>query len=354
MKIEKEFWGYTKKSESVDLFTLTNKNGTKIKISNYGGIIQSLFTQNKNGKFEDIVLGYDNLESYLDKTPYFGCICGRYSNRINKSSFIIDGTKYNLSANEGDNHLHGGFIGFDKVVWNAKEIQNENEVGVELNYLSGDGEEGFPGNLNATVKYFFTNENELIIEYSATTDKSTHVCLTNHTYFNLSGNLNNSILDHQLWIDADKYIPIDNLAIPSGEINSVIETPFDFTKSTKIGKRIDEHNTQLINGFGYDHCFAFKNFDGNLKPQANLFEENSGRFIEMFTTEPAVQLYTGNHLDESFIGKNGIAYKKRTGVCLETEHFPDSPNNLNFPSTLLKPGEVYSSKTVYKFKTISY
>ncbi|MBK8946264.1 MAG: galactose mutarotase [Ignavibacteriae bacterium] len=352
MNIEKKLWGFSKKSEKIYLFTLTNDNGIKINISNYGGIIQSLITPNKFGKFEDIVLGYDNLEDYLKRTPYFGAICGRYSNRISKSSFIIDGTKYNLSTNEGENHLHGGFTGFDKVVWKYEENSSNENTSVNLFYLSKDGEEGYPGNLETKVIYSLNKDNELIIEYSATTDKSTHVCLTNHTYFNLSGDFQNTILDHKVWINADKYIPIDNLAIPFGTIKSVSETPFDFMNSTKIGERINSKDDQLKNGFGYDHCMVFKNFDGSLKHQANLYEQNSGRLVEMFTTEPAVQLYSGNHLEETFIGKNEVKYLKRTGVCLETEHFPNSPNQPNFPSTLLKPGEIYSSKTIYKFSTI--
>jgi len=351
MKIEKIIWGISKNSEQVDLFTLTNNNGIKIKISNYGGIIQSIYVPERNGKIDDIVLGYDKLEDYQKHTPYFGCICGRYANRISNSSFVIDGRKYNLTSNEEKNHLHGGFVGFDKVVWNAEEFIDDKRVSLKLKYLSKDGEEGYPGNLETNVNYILTNENELIIEYSATTDKSTHICLTNHTYFNLSGNFENTIMYHQLWVNAEKYIPIDNLAIPIGKIYSVSETPFDFKNETKIGERINEQNEQIQKGFGYDHCFVFNNYDGDLKHQANLFEEKSGRLIEMFTTEPAVQLYTGNHLDGTFIGKNGIKYFKRIGVCIETEHFPDSPNHPEFPSTLLKPGDVYLSKTIYKFST---
>lgn len=350
MNIEKIIWGKTKNAETVYLFSLVNKNGMTVKISNYGGIIQSIITADKNGKFEDIVLGYETLEDYIKLTPYFGSICGRYANRISNSSFEIDGIKYNITPNEGKNHLHGGKVGFDKVIWESEEILGDDYCSIKLKYLSKDGEEGYPGNLKTTLIYTLNNENELVIEYQAETDKKTHLNLTNHTYFNLTGNCTNTILDHELWINAGSYLPIDALAIPKGKIEKVNGTPFDFTIRTKIGSRINLDNEQLKNGLGYDHCFIFDNYDGNLKLNAILMEDKSGRIVEMFTTEPAVQLYTGNHLSDKFIGKNKIAYSRRTGVCLETEHFPDSPNNSEFPTTLLKPNELFNSKTIYKFK----
>ncbi|MBI1932280.1 MAG: galactose mutarotase [Ignavibacteriales bacterium] len=350
MNIEKTIWGKTKNSETVYLFSLVNTNGMSVKISNYGGIIQSVLVPDKNGRIEDVVLGYDEMDEYVKHTPYFGSICGRYANRISNSSFEIDGIKYNVTPNEGKNHLHGGSIGFDKVVWEAEEIISDDHCAIKLKYFSKDGEEGYPGNLMTILKYTLNNENELVIEYQAETDKKTHLNLTNHTYFNLTGDCTNTILDHELWINSGNYLPIDTLAIPKGKIDQVSGTPFDFTKLTKIGSRINLDHEQLKNGFGYDHCFIFDNFNGNLKLNAILVDNKSGRIVEMFTTEPAVQLYTGNHLTEKFIGKNNIAYLPRTGVCLETEHYPDSPNNIEFPSTILNPNEIFNSKTVYKFK----
>ncbi len=352
MNISSKYYGKTKDEQNVKLFTLNNNNnGMTVRITNYGGIIQSLYAPDNNGKYEDIVLGYDDLESYLNETPYFGAIVGRYANRIANAKFILEGVEYILAKNDGNNHLHGGIVGFDKVVWKAKTTQTENYVALELNYLSKDGEEGYPGNLDVTVNYILNKDNELIIDYKAITDKTTHLNLTNHSYFNLSGNFNNNILNHELWLNSNTFIPTDNEAIPFGTIDSVINTPFDFTKRKKIGERINEKNQQLINGKGYDHCMIFKDYDNSLKLQATLYEEKSGRVMEMFTTEPAVQLYTGNYLDGTLIGKGNIVYNHRTGVCLETEHFPDSPNRREFPSTILNPGENYSSKTVYKFKT---
>jgi aldose 1-epimerase len=351
MNLEKIIWGKTKNSETAYLFTITNKNGMIVKISNYGAIIQSLFVSDKNGKIEDVVLGYDNLEDYVKQNPFFGCICGRYCNRISNSSFIIDGDKYILTANEGLNQLHGGFIGFDKVIWETESILNENETRLKMKYLSKDGEEGFPGNLEAEVDYTLTDKNELVIEYFAVTDKTTHVNLTNHTYFNLSADFHQKILDHELWIDSNKFLEADELSIPTGKILNVKNSPFDFSNFTKIGMRINEENDQLKNGTGYDQCFIFNDYNSELKLQVKLYESESGRLMEVLTTEPAVQLYTGNHLKVSYIGKNAIPYKQRTGLCLETEHFPDSPNKPEFPSTILKPGEKYYSKTVYKFST---
>ena len=261
----------------------------------------------------------------------------------------MDGIQYNLAQNKGSDHLHGGIIGFDKVVWDAQTYQTENEATLELTYLSKDGEEGYPGNLLTTVKYLLTNEDQLVIEYNAETDKKTHVNLTNHSYFNLSGNLNNNILDHELWLNSETFLHTNNKSIPVGGPNTVFETPFDFTKSTKIGLRINDPNEQLIFGKGYDHCMIFKESDEELPLCATVYESGSGRLMELFTSEPALQFYTGNYLDGSNVGKGGIVYNHRAGFCLETGHFPDTPNRGDFPSTILNPGETYNSKTVFKF-----
>ncbi|MEE9430068.1 MAG: aldose epimerase family protein [Melioribacteraceae bacterium] len=349
MNISSKFFGKTKDKQNVNLFTLKNKNGMSVSITNYGGIIQALTAPDRNGKYEDVVLGYDDLESYIEATPYFGAIVGRYANRIAKGMFVLDDVEYKLATNNGENHLHGGEVGFDKVVWDAATYQNQIEVVLELNYLSKDGEEQFPGNLLVTIKYILTNNDELIIEYEATTDKPTHVCLTNHSYFNLTSDFNQDVLNHELWLNSKTFLPINDKAIPFDELSSVTGTPFDFTKSTKIGARINEQNEQLQNGNGYDHCMIFDNYNKSLQLQGSVYEPESGRLMEVLTTEPATQLYTSNFLDGSLKGKDGIKYNKRTGLCLETEHYPDSPNRKDFPSTVLRPGETYSTKTVYKF-----
>ncbi len=351
MKITKEFYGETTDGKTVDIYTLTNNNGMAVRITNYGGIVQSLTASDKNGKYEDVVLGYDSLKSYIKATPYFGAIVGRYGNRIANAKFILDGVKYSLAKNDGDNHLHGGIKGFDKVVWNAAPILEDDFISLKLEYLSKDGEEGYPGNLNVMVIYTLRNDDALEINYSATTDKKTIVNLTNHSYFNLTGDFNNKILHHELWLNADKFIPIDSMAIPLGNVEPVAGTPFDFTNSKEIGQDVADNNSQLKNGKGYDHCLVFKNFDSKVKLQATVYEKNSGRFMEIYTDQPAVQLYIGNYLDGTNIGKGNIPYEHRTGLCLETEHYPDSPNQPSFPSTVLEPHEVYSTTTIYKFKT---
>ncbi|MCP5061746.1 MAG: galactose mutarotase [Ignavibacteriae bacterium] len=351
MNISSELFGKTKNKKNVDLFTLKNNNGMSICITNYGGIIQSLTAPNRDGKYEDVILGYDKLESYLEATPYFGAIVGRYANRIANGQFTLDQTEYTLAKNDGNNHLHGGINGFDKVVWNATPYKKDDEISLKLEYLSEDGEEGFPGNLKVSVIYSLTNDDTLKIEYSATTDKKTHVNLTNHNYFNLTGDFNKNILDHKIFVNADRYIPINSEAIPLGSIDSVVGTAFDFTTSKKFGKNINDDDVQLQNGFGYDHCLVFKKSDKNLPLRATVYEEKSGRVMQVFTDQPAVQLYIGNHLDGSNIGKGYIPYEYRAGLCLETQHFPDSPNNPSFPSTVLTPGEIYSSKTFYKFSS---
>ena len=349
MNIMKQEFGKTKEGKAVDIYTLVNDNNGEIRITNYGGIIVSLKVPDKNGQIDDVVLGYNTLTEYMENSPYFGALIGRYGNRIAKGTFELNGKKYTMAINNGPNHLHGGIVGFDKVVWNVKEIQLDNAIGLELSYLSKDGEEGYPGNLNVTVKYLWTNDNELTIEYAAATDKTTVVNLTSHSYFNLAGKGDN--LNHEMMIDADKFTPVDDGLIPTGEFQSVEGTPFDFTSPTKIGARIDEDNEQLKYGQGYDHNFVINDYDGTLRKIVSVYEPMSGRLMEVSTTEPGVQFYSGNYINESMVGKEGLPYKARSGFCLETQHFPDSPNQPDFPTTTLEPGQKYSTTTVYKFST---
>jgi aldose 1-epimerase len=351
MGIEKQPFGKTPDGTSVDLYTLTNDNGMVVKITNYGGTVTSLIVPDRNGKMGDVVLGYDNLDGYLKNNPYFGSIIGRYANRIAKGRFILNGVEYKLAQNNGENHLHGGIKGFDKVVWNAKEVKAGNGVGVELSYLSKDGEEGYPGNLSVTVTYILTNNNELKINYLATTDKDTVVNLTHHSYFNLAGAGEGDILGHELMINADKFTPVDKTLIPTGELRSVKGTPMDFTQPTAIGARINQEDEQLIFGKGYDHNWVLNIVEGALTRVARVYEPKTGRVMEVFTTEPGMQFYTGNFLDGTITGKGGKVYYQRYGFCLETQHFPDSPNKPQFPSTVLKPGQTYKTTTVYQFST---
>jgi len=343
MKIKKEHFGKTNDGKNVDLFYLTNKNGTVVKITNYGGIITSIIVPDKNGKFDDIVLGFNTLNKYLKAHPYFGAIIGRYANRISKAKFFLNGNEYKLATNNGKNHLHGGIKGFDKVLWKAKEIKKENEICLKLSYLSKDGEEGYPGNLSIIVTYSLTNNDELKIDYEAETDKATPINLTNHSYFNLKGAGKSDILSHVLTIYADKYTPVDKGLIPTGELKKVKGTPMDFLKPYAIGLRIKE-----VKG-GYDHNFVLNHKKGILSPAARVYEPETGRVIEILTTQPGIQFYSGNFLNGTIKGKNGKQYNKHYGFCLETQHFPDSPNLPNFPSTILKPGEKYSQTTIYKF-----
>lgn len=336
--------------QEVSLYTLKNKNGIEMQVMNYGAIITSLKAPDKNGVFEDIVLGYDSLSQYLKATPYFGAIVGRYGNRIAKGKFSIDGTTYTLAQNNHGQHLHGGLKGFDKVFWNIEEYASPEGPALKLSYLSKDGEEGYPGNLQSEVIYILTDNNELKIDYKATTDKKTVVNLTQHTYFNLTGNCKRDILDHQLVLVSDKFVPVDKVLIPLKDLKDVTGTPFDFRTATAIGARINEKDAQLEAGLGYDHCWVLSSND-SLKLAGSVYEPTTGRFVEVFTTEPAIQFYCGNFLDGTLTGKGGVVYKHRYGLCLETEHFPDSPNRPDFPSTELKPGEVYSTQTIYRFST---
>ena len=349
---EKKPFGKTPDGQPIDLYVLTNKNGVEAAITNYGGAVVSLKVPDRNGKFADVVLGYDSLDGYVNDKSYFGAIVGRYGNRIGHAQFSLDGKTYTLAKNNGENSLHGGIKGFNKAVWAAKELPAKNGQSLELTYLSKDGEEGFPGNLHVRVVYTLTDSNELKIEYSATTDKKTVVNLTNHTYFNLAGPGSGDILGHQLVIEADKFTPVDASLIPTGEFRDVQGTPLDFRKATAIGARIDQDDEQLKLGHGYDHNFVLRRAAGApISLAARVAEPNTGRVLEVWTTEPGVQFYTGNFLDGTARGKGGLTYARRSAFCLETQHFPDSPNQPKFPSVVLNPGEKYSTTTTYKFTT---
>lgn len=341
--------------DSIKLYTLKNKAGMEVKVTNYGAIIASIVVPDRNGKRDDIVLGYDRVEDYMNAVdkPYFGAVVGRYGNRIAKGEFTLDGETYTLAANNPPNHLHGGTIGFDKVVWDATPIEGDDFTGLELTYLAKDGEEGYPGNLAVTVRYQLNESNELEVEYQATTDKATPVNLTQHSYFNLAGEGNGNILKHQLYINADHYTPVDETLIPTGEIVPVKNTPFDFTKPKAVGRDIAQKNEQLQYGGGYDHNFVLNKGGkpGEMTLAASVFEPSSGRFLEIFTEEPGIQFYSGNFLDGRLKGKAGLPYLHRGAVVLETQHYPDSPNQPNFPNTILKQDERYHSKTIFRFST---
>lgn len=338
--IMKQGWGQTDGKE-VFLYTLTNAKGNYVKISNYGGTVTSWNVPDKNGNKNSIVLGFDSLAGYLQKPPYFGALVGRYGNRIGGAQFTLDGTTYKLAANNGKNSLHGGLKGFDKQVWDGV-ISSDTVPTLTLNYTSKDGEEGFPGNLKVTVQYTLTDEDELKIEYTAQTDKATPINLTNHSYFNLTGDVSNTILNHTLNIKADNYTPVDTSLITTGEIKAVKGTPFDFTTPEKIGARIAQ-----VAG-GYDHNFVLNNSNGTLQQAAVLSDSLSGRTLEVFTTEPGLQFYTGNFLDGRFTNHDGKVISQHAALCMETQHFPDSPNKPKFPSVILKPGATYHTVTVYK------
>ena len=347
-KIKKTVFGTLPDGRVADQYTLKNANGMEVKISNYGGVITHLTAPDKDGKFEDIVLGFDSLAGYFTPPPYFGAIIGRYGNRIAKGKFTLDGKEYNLAKNNGENHLHGGLVGFDKVLWNAEAIEGE-ESALKLTYLSKDGEEGYPGNLNVTVIYTLQKDNSLKIEYAATTDKATVINLTNHSYFNLSG-FKKDVLDQEVTLNADRYLPVDKGLIPTGELRSVTGNVFDFTKPTVIGKGINDIKDEQIKlGGGYDHAWILNKKGNELSLAATVLEKTSGRKMEVLTTEPAIQFYTGNFLDGKITGKDGVNYPKRFALCLESEHYPDSPNQSAFPTVVLKPNEKYSTTTIYKF-----
>lgn len=348
MKITKASFGALKDGSQVDLYTMTNDNGMVVQITNYGGIITSIKVPDNKGNIDEVTLGYDNLDSYVKRNPFFGAIVGRYGNRIANGEFTIDGTTYPLVKNNGPNHLHGGTIGFDKVVWAAKELNKNDLVGIELEYTSKDMEEGYPGTLQTKVVYTLNNENELKIEYLAETDKATHVNLTNHAYFNLKDGGATQHTEHIIKINADFITPVDETLIPTGELMSVEGTPFDFRQPTAIGDRIDAADEQIQFGGGYDHNFVINGKAGELRLCAEVKEPTSGRIMQVFSTEPGVQFYTGNFLG-SIAGIGGKVYQKRHGFCLETQHYPNTPNQPEFPTTLLRPGKIYKTTTVFRF-----
>ncbi|MGK0188985.1 MAG: aldose 1-epimerase [Verrucomicrobiales bacterium] len=346
--ISKKPFGKTKDGTSVELYTLKNTNGLSADIMTYGGTVVSLNVPDKAGKLEDIVLGFDSIAEYEEKSPYFGCITGRYANRIAKGKFTLEGEEYTLAVNNDVNHLHGGLKGFDKQVWKATTENTPSGPAITFKHSSPDGDEGYPGKLAMEVVYTLTNADELRIDYKATTDKSTVINLTNHSYFNLGGHGNDTILEHHLTLFADKFTPTDATAIPVGELASVEGTPLDFRTATQIGKRIDSTHTQIQYGQGYDHNFVVNGNPGTLRRTAVVHDPKSGRVMEISTTEPGVQFYTGNFLD-GLTGKAGKTYARRGALCLETQHFPDSPNQKSFPSTVLRPGKTYTHTTVHKF-----
>ena len=345
--VESEFGSLD--GQSVKLFTLTNDSGAEVAITEYGGIVVSLMVPDRDGNLGDVVLGFEDLDSYIADTPYFGAITGRYANRIAGGRFEIDGTSYELPLNNGPNSLHGGLKGFDKVIWRAKPTESGD--GVAFSYVSADGEEGYPGTLESKVTYTWTDRNELRIDYIASTDKPTVVNLTNHSYFNLKDGGASPILGHQLTINADSYTPIDATLIPTGEIAPLAGTPLDFREPTEIGARIEDASEQLAFGSGYDHNYVLNAAPEGLTLAATVYEPETGRAMEVLTREPGVQFYSGNFLDGHLVGKGGIVYEHRSGLCLETQHFPNSPNQAEFPSTVLRPGDAYSTTTVYRFYT---
>jgi aldose 1-epimerase len=334
---------------AVKLFTLTNASGMEIRAITYGAILVSIKVPDRAGRFADVVIGHDSLDGYVTRSRFFGALVGRYGNRIADARFTLDGRTYTLAKNNGPNHLHGGIRGFDKFVWEASVNPDPRGSSIAFKRTSPDGEEGYPGNLAVAIAYTLTDKNELIVEYRATTDKPTHLNLTNHSYFNLAGEGSGDVLGHRVTIDADRYTPVDAGQIPTGELAAVDGTPFDFRRETPIGARIDADHDQVKAGGGYDHNFVLRRTGAGLTHAARIVEPTSGRTMDVSTTEPGLQFYTGNKLDGSITGKSGHVYGRRSGLCLETQHFPDSPNKPQFPSTVLRPGEQYHSTTVFGF-----
>ena len=340
-------WGKTPEGEDVTLYTLRNAKGMEMTVTNYGGRVVTLKTPDRTGQMADITLGFDSLDGYLKENPFFGALAGRYGNRIAKGRFTLDGVEYKLAVNNGENALHGGIKGFDKKVWSARQDGQK----LEMRYVSRDGEEGYPGTMTTVVTYTLTDDNEFRIDYDITTDRNTVKNVTNHAYFNLAGQGEGDILGHQITLYADRFTPVDAGLIPTGELRPVAGTPFDFREPHTIGERIDANDEQIRFGKGYDHTYVLNGAMGSLHPVARVVEPKSGRVMEVSSTEPGVQFYTGNFLDGTLTGKGGKVYKHRYGFCLETQHFPDSPNKPNFPTVVLKPGERYQSTTIYKFST---
>ena len=345
--IKAEPFGKTAGGMEAHLFTLTNRNGVEARITNYGGTVVSLKVPDRDGVMGDVVLGYDTLADYLKNSPYFGCLVGRYGNRIARGGFTLNGKHYALATNNGPNALHGGLKGFDKVVWAATTKMTAEGPALGLNYVSRDGEEGYPGTLSVTAVYTLTDDNALSLEFTAVTDKDTVINLTHHSYFNLA--CRGDVLGHVVWLAASRFTPVDETLIPTGELRSVAGTPLDFRTPTAIGARIDSDEPQMKFGHGYDHNWVFDKPDGQLGLVARVTESGSGRVMDVLTTEPATQFYTGNFLDETMIGKGGGAYRRRSGLCIEPQHFPDSPNQPAFPCTVLKPGQTYTNTIIYRF-----
>ncbi|WP_405398833.1 aldose epimerase family protein [Maribacter sp. Asnod2-G09] len=352
MQIEKSSYGTTTNNEKVTQFKLRNIEGIDVTIITYGGIITEIITPDSEGNMKNVTLGFDSLQQYEKENPFFGALVGRYGNRIAKGKFSLEGVDYNLAMNNGENSLHGGLMGFDKVVWKVEEVKESDLfVSLKLSYLSKDMEEGFPGNLKTTVTYTLNKDNSLDVLYEATTDKTTIVNLTQHSYFNLSGNFSELILDHEVEIDADKFVPVDPTLIPIGDLASVENSPFDFRKMRFIGDAINADNEQIKLGVGYDHCWVLNSQEKGYRFVAKAYHAESRRLMEVLTDQPGMQLYTGNFLDGTLPMPGGGTYAKRSGLCFETQHYPDSPNQPQFPSTTLEPGEKYITKTTFKFST---
>jgi aldose 1-epimerase len=349
VSIEKKEYGTTPAGQKVDVYTLKNQKGMEVNIMTYGGIITSLKVPNKAGVSEEVVLGFNNLEQYTKPNPYFGALIGRYGNRIAKGKFTLDGKEYSLAINNAPNALHGGPEGFHRVIWTAEEANGGDVATLKLKYLSKDMEEGYPGNLTVFVTYTLNNDNSLDVLYEATTDKKTVVNLTQHSYFNLSSDFSKPILEHEITIDADKLVPVAATLIPTGKLTDVTNTPFDFRKPKAVGKDIDAKDEQLKNGLGYDHCWVLNNQDKGDRFAASAYDPTSGRLLEVYSDQPGIQFYSGNFLDGTLPMRNGGTYAHRTGFCLETQHYPDSPNQKDFPTTVLNPGENYKTKTTFKF-----
>jgi len=349
--IKKELFGTLSDGRKVYSYTLTNASGVQVKIINYGAIVTSLLVPDRNGKIADVILGYDSLAGYVNDNSFQGAIVGRYGNRIAKGKFKLDGKEYQLKVNSAGNHLHGGTKGFYKALWEAEPIESADDPALKLGYVSNDGDEGYPGRVIIKVTYTLTKNNELKIDYEGTTDKTTILNPTHHSYFNLTGDPTKTILDHELMLVSESITPVNSDLITTGELTKVEGTPFDFRKPEKIGARIDNNDQQIKYGLGYDHNWVLNNYDKSVRQAATLYDPQSGRFMEVLTDQPGLQFYSGNFLDGSIKGKSGIIYKYRTALCLEAQHYPDSPNKPNFPSVVLKPGEKYKQTTIYKFST---
>lgn len=347
--MEKKLFGKLQDGREVYLYSLKNISGAQVNIINYGAIATHIFVPDKKGKLADVALGYDSIEGYVNDKVFLGAIVGRYGNRIANGKFKLDGKEYSLAKNNGENHLHGGPKGFFKVLWDAEQLISKSVESLKLSYVSPDGEEGYPGTVTLNVTYTLTEENDLKISYDGKTDKPTVLNPTNHSYFNLSGDFTRTILDHELQINADKFTPVNQNQIPNGELRNVEGTPLDFRKPILIGLRINDPYEQMKFGNGYDHNWVLNNFNKQVREIASVYHPQSGRFMKVLSDQPGVQFYSGNFLDGSFLGKNRMVYQKRTGLCLETQHFPDSPNKPNFPSVTLRPGETYKQTTIYKF-----